>query len=129
MASPTTMAAISKKWKEKTKAKVDHGRDHAHAVELLACTSHVFVFGDLNYRIDPGVVTGRGWNKSWKRGFDTSSTSIAAALKNKSGARDKAAVAAPDVAGGARGGTRRRRRRAARARPTQRRGRGRGSQD
>jgi hypothetical protein len=22
--------------------------------------SHVFVFGDLNYRLDPGVVTGRG---------------------------------------------------------------------
>jgi hypothetical protein len=49
-------------------------------LELLACTSHVFVFGDLNYRLDPGVVTGRGWNTMWKKGGDASSGSIAAAV-------------------------------------------------
>ena len=37
-----------------------HASDSAQASsvgpELLACTSHVFVFGDLNYRVDPGMV-------------------------------------------------------------------------
>ena len=37
-----------------------HASDSAPASsvgpELLACTSHVFVFGDLNYRVDPGMV-------------------------------------------------------------------------
>ena len=35
-------------------------------LELLACTAHVFVFGDLNYRVDPGAVTGTGWGTAWK---------------------------------------------------------------
>ena len=48
-------------------------------LELLACTSHVFVFGDLNYRVDPGAASGRGWGSMWKRpGSDAPSGSIAA---------------------------------------------------
>jgi hypothetical protein len=39
------------------------------------------VFGDLNYRIDPGVVTGIGWNTMWKKGNDAASGSIAAGLQ------------------------------------------------
>ena len=50
------------------------------ARELLACTGHVFVFGDLNYRIDPGAVQRRGWGAMWKRSNDAPSGSIAAAV-------------------------------------------------
>ena len=50
------------------------------ARELLACTGHVFVFGDLNYRIDPGAVVHREWGAMWKRSNDAPSGSIAAAV-------------------------------------------------
>ena len=48
--------------------------------ELLACTGHVFVFGDLNYRIDPGAVVHGEWGAMWKRSNDAPSGSIAAAV-------------------------------------------------
>ena len=69
--------------------------------ELLACTDHVFVFGDLNYRIDPGRVVGRGWNTMWKKGNDPASGSIAAAVAAVAKASKKnptkAAFAAEDA--------------------------------
>ena len=58
--------------------------------ELLACTSHVFVFGDLNYRVDPGMVESSpesglrtrktGWGGRWKKSNDAPSGSLAAAV-------------------------------------------------
>ena len=63
--------------------------------ELLACTSHVFVFGDLNYRVDPGVVENEssadpsssaprlkklGWGARWKKTNDAPSGSLVAAV-------------------------------------------------
>ena len=65
-------------------------------LELLACTAHVFVFGDLNYRVDPGAVTGTGWGTAWKKSNDAPSGSIAAAvagLANKKAKRRDAAAA------------------------------------
>ena len=57
-----------------------HASDSAQASsvgpELLACTSHVFVFGDLNYRVDPGMVESsrvgftnakNRWGGRWKK--------------------------------------------------------------
>jgi hypothetical protein len=58
--------------------------------ELLACTSHVFVFGDLNYRVDPGMVESSpesglrtrktGWSSRWKKSNDAPSGSLVAAV-------------------------------------------------
>ena len=58
--------------------------------ELLACTSHVFVFGDLNYRVDPGMVESSpesglrtrktGWGGRWKKSNDAPSGSLVAAV-------------------------------------------------
>ena len=64
-----------------------HASDSAQASsvgpELLACTSHVFVFGDLNYRVDPGMVESSpesglrtrktGWGGRWKKSNDAPS--------------------------------------------------------
>ena len=48
--------------------------------ELLACTGHVFVFGDLNYRVDPGAVVAGKWGAMWKKTNGAASGSIAAAV-------------------------------------------------
>jgi hypothetical protein len=60
--------------------------------ELLACTDHVFVFGDLNYRVDPGAVENDssssaekrlkklGWGARWKKTNDAPSGSLVAAV-------------------------------------------------
>ena len=60
--------------------------------ELLACTDHVFVFGDLNYRVDPGAVEHDssssaekrlkklGWGARWKKTNDAPSGSLVAAV-------------------------------------------------
>ena len=71
-----------RKEKEKEKEKDDQPQ-----FELLACTTHVFLFGDLNYRIDPGMVgvgDTRGnksrWGSRWKKSNDAPSGSIVAAI-------------------------------------------------
>ena len=35
--------------------------------DLLDSTSHVFFFGDLNYRLDPGQVVGDEWDTHWNK--------------------------------------------------------------
>ena len=72
--------------KEKEKEK-EKEKDDQPQFELLACTTHVFLFGDLNYRIDPGMVgvgATRGnksrWGSRWKKSNDAPSGSIVAAI-------------------------------------------------
>ena len=38
------------------------------AVDLLNGTTHVFFMGDLNYRLDPGMLIGNEWNTHWGKG-------------------------------------------------------------
>ena len=87
--TPATTAS-----REKTPSSVPSARAEKNVAaigpELLACTSHVFVFGDLNYRVDPGAVEssstsgpGRektGWGGRWKKSDDAPSGSLVAAL-------------------------------------------------
>jgi len=41
--------------------------------ELLDSTSHVFFFGDLNYRLDPGQVVGDEWDTHWNKKSESES--------------------------------------------------------
>ena len=75
-----------KEIKECTDAK-ESSPGNDNQLELLACTTHVFVFGDLNYRIDPGMVgveDTRGnkklWASMWKKSNDAPSGSVLAAI-------------------------------------------------
>ena len=89
-AAETVRGAKEKGFDQRKKGKTDAAASSASnrrkrpgppppPLELLACTSHVFVFGDLNYRVDPGAASGRGWGSMWKRpGSDAPSGSIAA---------------------------------------------------
>jgi len=36
-------------------------------LDLLTSTTHVFFFGDLNYRLDPGMIIGNEWNTHWEK--------------------------------------------------------------
>lgn len=37
-------------------------------LDLLNSTTHTFFMGDLNYRLDPGMVLGNEWNTHWDKG-------------------------------------------------------------
>ena len=39
--------------------------------DLLDSTSHVFFFGDLNYRLDPGQVLGNEWDTHWNKEIES----------------------------------------------------------
>lgn len=96
-----------------------HASDSAPASsvgpEMLACTSHVFVFGDLNYRVDPGMVESSpesglrtrkiGWGGRWKKSNDAPSGSLVAAVAGLAAKTEKkknadAAFRACDALGG-----------------------------
>ena len=48
------------------------------APELLDVATHVFFFGDLNYRLDPGKVVGNEWDTHWdKTAPEMTSTKLA----------------------------------------------------
>ena len=74
----------------------------------------MFVFGDLNYRIDPGAVVHRewGWGAMWKRSNDAPPGSIAAVagLAAKSAKKKAVASAFPATSPSGKGGGRRGRR-------------------
>jgi hypothetical protein len=68
----TGKSAINRTRKEVEKAtKITLGSGVAarknQILDLLNSTTHVFFFGDLNYRLDPGMIIGNEWNTHWEK--------------------------------------------------------------
>jgi hypothetical protein len=84
--------SVQKRPTDRSDAHGDVASNTTETRELLACTDHVFVFGDLNYRVDPGAVENDssssaekrlkklGWGARWKKTNDAPSGSLVAAV-------------------------------------------------